>query len=103
MTLTRKIILLPHIPVVRARIRSNRRMRDVAIQIRDNEGYCNTRNGGPIACISCPFDYSRRICRQNCVICPISSRLCSHLYKEEIHFVVKAALYAHNKNRCAGL
>ena len=63
MTLTRKIILLPHIPVVRARIRSNQRMRDVAIQIRDNEGYCNTRNGGPIACISCPFDYSRRICR----------------------------------------
>ena len=40
---------------------------------------------------------------QNCAICPVSSRLCSHLYKEEIRFVVKAALYAHNKNRCAEL
>ena len=63
MTLTRKITPLKHVLVVRTRIRSNQRMRDVARQIRDNEGYCNTRNGGPIACNSCPFDFSRRICR----------------------------------------
>ena len=63
MTLTRKITLLPHILVVRACIRSSYRMRITARQIRDNEGYCNTRNGGPIACISCPFDLPRRTCR----------------------------------------
>ena len=57
MTLTRQITLLKHILVVRTRIRSNRRMRDVARQIRDNEGYCNT-----LPCNACPFDSSRRTC-----------------------------------------
>ena len=63
MTLTRKITLLKHVLVVRTRIRSNQRMRDVARQIRDNEGYCHTRNGGTIVCSSCPFNSQRPTCR----------------------------------------